>query len=262
MNFKIILGIVFVIIFTLFIYFILYNLNSYKVLGWWNSHIDKIRNEQNKVDHLQDASLSNVKTARKLNRLISESHNQILQEVHTLMESGYYGYPMSKMDDIQRSLTQGSENWSPIWIKFIDSWAGSAKHLPTLTKIVKEIGDDIVLLHVSVFKPGTYLPYHTGISKCVWRYHYGLQIPEGDTYLEIEGVKHKWEAGRGFIWDDTLPHSAWNYTDKIRMVIFADIYRNMPSTYKQLSKLMHKGIQATSHVRHIAKNIESECEVD
>lgn len=256
MNRIFLLVLVGIVVLVLFVrYVIIPSLDGYKIIGWWNRQILQTRNEQNSKYHMCAADTSNVSAARKLNRLIKENHNQILQEVMSLMSRGYTGLPMAEMDEHQHRLTEGRDLWSPIWIKFIDTWAGSAKNVPTLTRIVKEVGDDILLLHVSVFKPGAYLPYHKGISMGVWRYHYGLQIPDGDVGLEIDGYRHDWRNGYGFIWDDTIPHSAWNRSEEPRLVIFADIHRNMGSISKSISKYVHRVIQSTKHIKSIQEKL-------
>jgi hypothetical protein len=247
-----------VIIILLLLAIYIKNCDAYYIINTWNWYMDSVRNQQNKTLNLTDASQSSVVSIKKLNSLIVNHHNQILNEVKTLMNKGYNGVPMNEIDQVQQNLTKGSTKWSPIWVKFIDTWAGTSDQLPTLKKIVQEVGDDILLLHVSVFNPGTKLPYHKGISKSVWRYHYGLEIPEGDVGLEVEGVKHKWQNGVGFIWDDTLAHKAWNLTDQIRLIIFADVFREMNPVYKYLSKLIHRLTQATKHVKSISDRLKRE----
>ena len=124
------------------------------------------------------------------------------------MSSGYTGYPMVHMDKKQEFLTSGKTLWSPIWVKFIETWAGTADSLPILKKIVSKV-DDILLLRVSV------LPLHNGISMGVWRYNYGLSITDVDVGINID---NKWKNRQGFIWDDTVPHSSWNLTNETRFL--------------------------------------------
>lgn len=234
------------------------NIDVYSVMKNWNYMLQKKCDQQNEIDNFVDANYCSLSSIRKLNRLIQENHDQIFFEVQSLLALGYKGFPMSNIDKIQKSLTRGSERWSPIWVKFMDSWAGTASHLPTLQKIIKEVGNDILLLHVSVFNPGTELPYHRGISRGVWRYHYGLQIPEGDLGLEVEGKYYRWREREGFIWDDTLLHRAWNKTDQIRLVIFADVHRQFNPILKFISRKVHSFLQKTKQVKEIKKKLEEQ----
>lgn len=229
---------------------------AYMVINNLNMKIKHIRDEQNVNYHLTSATNSPVKAAALLQKLISESHDQILNEVQSLMSKGYSGYPMANMDKTQNSLTNGDKSWSPIWIKFIDTWAGTSKLLPTLTNIVKTVGDDILLLHVSVFNPRTVLKLHKGISMGVWRYHYGLSIPDGDLGLMVNNVNYRWKNGEGIIWDDTLLHKAWNNTDEFRLVIFADIFRDGPNKSDVMKA--HMKIKEIDDIKRISKVLSNE----
>jgi hypothetical protein len=235
--------------------------NNMRIL---NKKLYNIRNEQNKKYHISNAEDSEIKSVSRLHEKISLNHDKILSEVKSLMSSGYTGYPMAYMDKEQEYLTSGKTLWSPIWVKFIDTWAGTADSLPTLKKIVSEV-DDILLLHVSVFKPGTVLPIHNGISMGVWRYHYGLSIPDGDVGINIDNKYIKWKNREGFIWDDTVPHSAWNLTNETRLVIFADIYREISDTESTSTKITkekivnaHINLQKMKHVKSISSRLKSQ----
>jgi hypothetical protein len=221
-----------------------------------NKEIYHIRNKQNEKYHISDANDSEIKSVRLLNEKITLHHDQILAEVESLMGTGYTGYPMAYIDREQKLLTGGKTLWSPIWVKFIDTWAGTSDSLPTLKKIVSEV-DDILLLHVSVFKPGTVLPVHSGISMGVWRYHYGLKIPKGNLGLNIGGRMITWKEREGFIWDDTISHEAWNLTNEIRLVIFADIYREGAISRNRLVKA-HRDLQETELVKSISIRLANE----
>jgi beta-hydroxylase len=248
-----------VIIICLAIYFFFYTqLNAYIIMKKLNDLIKPERDRQNRKFKLMDANDSQLTSVKILHSQIKLNHDQILKEVKELMAKGYEGLPMAEIDNVQKSFVNGSKNWSPIWVKFIDCWAGTSKHLPTLKRIVKKAGDDVLLLHVSVFKPHTFLPEHRGISYGVLRYHYGLDIPEGDVGLQLEDTKYSWTNREGFLWDDTLNHSAWNNTDNYRLVIFADIHRPLPWHKRIISRRFHKLIQNTKHVNEIQERLRKE----
>lgn len=264
MNIMIITVIIILIIVVIVWYTQIYNKSPeeedpYKAMISLSRDIHHMRNEQNKEYHMSNAKDSKIKSIATLHDKISTNHDQILSEVKALMDSGYTGYPMAHIDKEQAYLTQGKTLWSPIWIKFIDTWAGTADSIPTLKKIVSE-SEDVLLLHVSVFKPGTVLPMHVGISMGVWRYHYGLKIPEGNLGLNVNGQMVKWEEREGFIWDDTLPHEAWNLTDDTRLVIFADVYRETDNTLITKKRLVksHIDLQKMDHVKSIASRLQLE----
>lgn len=91
-----------------------------------------------------------------------------------------------------------------------------------------------VLSPMSVIKP------HVGYTNKVFRYHLGINIPstnvthcgltifypyndiEPDT-LRIDYIN--WVNGKAFRFDDTLKHSAFNHTDKSRVILLLDILK-------------------------------------
>lgn len=231
----------------------------YYIIRKWNEVIESVRNVQNKQMHLQDAETCAHTTIKKLHKSIKNNHDQILTELQTLLQKGYSGLSMSEIDITQKELTNNETFWTPIWVKFLTSWAGTSKYLPTLKKITEELQDEVVLLHVSVMKPGAKLKPHQGISMSVWRYHYGLDVPEGDVCIKIEDQIYKWQNKKGFIWDDTLVHEVWNNTDKPRFIIFADVLREMPNPfYADMNKYIYHLINRLPHTKEIKEMLEKE----
>jgi beta-hydroxylase len=164
---------------------------------------------------------------------------------------------MVDLDEVQRGAFGDETRWKPIWVRFLGDWAGTADRLPTLKKIVAEL-PGVSLLHVSIFYPGTTLSQHRGPARVVHRYHYGLKIPEGDVGLNIDGHEVHWHEREGFVWDDTLPHSAWNHTDSPRIVIFADVFREFSPLTALGSNLMYSLVQRTKHVKEIKQRLAQE----
>lgn len=233
--------------------------NIYHTIDQWNQRVIPIRNEQNLVHDINLPlsmqyvnSTCNLPIAIELNTLITQNHNQILQETLDLLKTGYKGFPMSEIDDVQKKFV-GNNQWSPIWIKFVGQYANTAKYIPTLTNIVKQFGNEIVLLHISVFWPPVSLKKHSGIHMGVYRYHYGLYIPNGDTGMIVNDVYYRWKNGEGVIWDDTLPHTSWNQTNEPRLIIFADLLRNLPNKYE--NEKMYTLIEKSNSVKQIHKKL-------
>jgi len=254
--------------------------NAYEIINWWNHKVKPLRDRQNaEVIYMAQSMRVSCYTQqglrmepcppgliyaeysphagiRDLHACIHAFRKQIHQEVTALVQRGYMGVPMVEMDTAQRSL--GDPRWRPIWVKFLHTWAGTAQYLPTLRHILQLLGRDVLLLHVSVFGPGTQLPEHRGISMGVVRYHYALDIPEGDTGMVIGGKRFKWAKHRGYAFDDTYPHAAWNHTNSPRWVIFADLPRELDFPYNIINSAMHHIIEYTSHVKAIAARLEKE----
>jgi aspartyl/asparaginyl beta-hydroxylase (cupin superfamily) len=237
---------------------------AYKIINIWNLCLLKLRDAQNKNDSwnyeiapgFQYAQVSKHPGIQKLHNLITKNHNNILLEVKNLALSGYTGLPMNEIDSTQgETFKDGAKNWRPIWVKFLSIYAGTANKLPTLKQIVADMGTELILLHVSVFYAGVDLIPHRGITMGHYRYHYGLLIPEGDVALKINNSTYKWKTGEGIQFDDTHWHSAWNRTNTVRLVIFADVERQMPIYMKLINRLILRLIEYTAHIKSVKEKL-------
>lgn len=235
--------------------------DPYYLMEWWNRRIKAECDKQdeftlNGIPSYHDAWDCPNKSAMELHRLIRINHDDILAEVLETMKQ-YSGMPMNEIDSVQGNWLKKEDRWRPIWIRFMGEWAGSADRIPTLKKIVS-LFPDVSILHVSIFYPGTTLLEHRGISRSVYRYHYGLKIPDGDVGLKLDGFDIKWKEKEGFIWDDTLYHSAWNHTLEPRIVIFADIFRELSPINALGSRMIYSILQRTKHVTQIRDRLQQE----
>jgi ornithine lipid ester-linked acyl 2-hydroxylase len=70
--------------------------------------------------------------------------------------------------------------------------------------------------------PDTRIHPHRGYQGQFLRCHLGLDIPEGDCKLEVNGEERPWANGVAMIFDDRLWHAAWNLTDRARVVLLVD----------------------------------------
>ena len=100
------------------------------------------------------------------------------------------------------------------------------KRLPTLSAIIDRyaIKGLAGLSYLSRLKPHTAIASHCGPTNLRLRCHLGLQVPTGDCSLEVDGQIEQWREGRCLVFDDFLPHSAWNNTDAERLVAIVDIW--------------------------------------
>lgn len=60
----------------------------------------------------------------------------------------------------------------------------------------------------------------------VYRVHVGLDCPEGDCALIVDGERREWRTGQAFMFDSArVEHSAHNRTSQCRMIAIVDFYR-------------------------------------
>ena len=85
------------------------------------------------------------------------------------------------------------------------------------------------LLHASwsVFDAGTELPVHNGPNAGCHNILMGVHCPPGSGH-EIEGQPLSLAGGRVILFDDTLPHAAWNRSDEPRVVLHGEMLRRVP----------------------------------
>ncbi len=95
---------------------------------------------------------------------------------------------------------------------------------PQTTRAVEAI-PGMVAAGFSILGARTTLPIHCGLRKDVLRAHLAIDIPE-DSALLIHGEAREWTPGKTFVFDDTLPHAAWNRSERDKVILVVDFLRN------------------------------------
>lgn len=79
-------------------------------------------------------------------------------------------------------------------------------------------------LYFSVLEPGSHIPRHIGITNARLIAHFPLIVPD-DCGFRVGGETRRWEVGKALVFDDMTTHEAWNDSDRIRVVLIADLWR-------------------------------------
>jgi len=224
------------------------------------------------VDGLCLAQKCGISEWMKLDKDLVSSHDQIVHEIKQLWKSGYRGIKQIDLCQIQRLSFPDQQGWTPIWIKLGDVYAQSASQLPTLKRIIERYQNDVLLCFVSVMMPGTKLKPHIGPNMSAVRYHYPLVVPQGNARLLISGMADdsnnnnhncdatahlmEWQERKGFIWDDTIEHAAWNLTNEIRVVLFIDLLRSrMPWHIQIMSRLSMWALERSKYIKGMQEKL-------
>jgi beta-hydroxylase len=79
----------------------------------------------------------------------------------------------------------------------------------------------------SIFEPGKHLAPHHGPYNGVLRLHLGLIVPDTSDAVAIRVGSQlcHWHEGKALVFDDSYEHEAWNRSDRLRVVLFADFVR-------------------------------------
>ncbi len=75
----------------------------------------------------------------------------------------------------------------------------------------------------SVLTPGSHILPHTGVTNARLVGHLALIVPP-DCAIRVGDETRQWEDGRGFVFDDTYEHEAWNLSGETRVVMILDVW--------------------------------------
>jgi aspartate beta-hydroxylase len=78
-------------------------------------------------------------------------------------------------------------------------------------------------IFLSLLKPKTRIPAHTGVSNMRTIVHLPLIVPAGCGF-RVGGETRHWEEGRALMFDDTIEHEAWNDSEDLRAVLIFDVW--------------------------------------
>ncbi|AOB24797.1 aspartyl/asparaginyl beta-hydroxylase domain-containing protein [Bordetella bronchiseptica] len=103
----------------------------------------------------------------------------------------------------------------------------------------------------SILEPGKRIPLHRGPYNGVLRLHLALIVPEPRErcWIEIDGQRHVWQAGRAVVFDDLYPHQVHNDTDGVRAVLFVDFERPCRWPVRWLNRLVLAAAPFSDEIR-------------
>jgi len=76
----------------------------------------------------------------------------------------------------------------------------------------------------SQLRAGAHIRAHTGVVNTRLLCHVPLIVP-GNCRFRVGNEVREWEAGKAWVFDDTIDHEAWNGSDRTRVVLIFDIWR-------------------------------------
>ena len=111
------------------------------------------------------------------------------------------------------------------------SWIKSGRNLSKDFPVSKMVFDKIPAVNfagLSRLGPKSYLHTHLHDNPNSLVCHVGVDIPDGDVGIEVDGHDRLWFHSRQvIIFDDSLPHMAWNRTDQPRTVLHIDFEKEL-----------------------------------
>jgi len=127
---------------------------------------------------------------------------------------------------------------------------------------------------LSILEPHQYITPHFGYYKGFVRYHLGVMIPDDnadqacwlrvnadaadnarrDKSLIDRGEKYYWRNGRGVVFDDTNLHDAANGSDQVRVVLWLDVARKLPSALALYNRALLAALYHEPSIRRFREN--------
>jgi hypothetical protein len=142
---------------------------------------------------------------------------------------------LDKWTEWCESILQDENNgWKVIPIYGFNNWTKESENFKYLKEFITKINEnnEVKLVIISKLESDTVLEPHKGWgshSNFVIRNHYGIEIPE-NCGIWVEGEKKNHIQDEWISFDDSKSHSAYNLSEKNRIVLIMDITRptNIP----------------------------------
>lgn len=109
---------------------------------------------------------------------------------------------------------------------------------------------DLTTAFFSILAPHKRIPEHRGPWRGVLRYHLALRVPEPVSLagITVGGETAQWEEGRSLLFDDGYDHHAWNDSDEVRVVLFADVLRPLSGPAHHLNRTLVRAIGRSPYI--------------
>jgi len=98
----------------------------------------------------------------------------------------------------------------------------------------------------SLLRPGAHIPPHNGLVNTRFICHLPV-IDPGKCRFRVGNETRDWALGKGWAFDDSIEHEAWNGSDKTRVILLFDVWRpELTDEERQLVVSLFETIDAHS----------------
>ena len=96
----------------------------------------------------------------------------------------------------------------------------------------------------SLLKPGAHIPPHNGLVNTRLICHLPVIVP-GKCRFRVGNETRDWVEGKGWAFDDSIEHEAWNGSDRTRVILLFDVWRpELTEEERQLVVSLFEAIDA------------------
>lgn len=121
------------------------------------------------------------------------------------------------------ALTSEAEGYGPDWRTLVlqdHLWdETNAALFPETCALFRKHGVPSCEVFFARQAAGTGIKPHTDNTNFILTAHLGLQVPEGDCWIEVGNERRRWETGQGMVFDTSFVHSTANNADTDRYVL-------------------------------------------
>ncbi len=163
-------------------------------------------------------------------KIIEDNWEIIREEALALYESGH----IAAKDDLPASSFYKNNRWTSFYLKSYNHNIPSAYDLAPKTMALIEQVPSMRLALFACLNPGKKINNHHDPFAFTLRYSLGLSTPNSDdSGLIVNGEDYKWADGQSILFDETYLHSAYNNSDKPRIILMTDIERPLKLVFLQ-----------------------------
>jgi hypothetical protein len=106
--------------------------------------------------------------------------------------------------------------------------AANARHCSATLKLLERVDQPQIRQRgpnamFSLLAPGAHIPPHVGVSNTRLVCHLPLIVPPG-CWFRVGAETREWEAGKAFVFDDTIEHEALNPSAALRVILIVDAW--------------------------------------
>lgn len=76
----------------------------------------------------------------------------------------------------------------------------------------------------SLLRPGAHIPPHNGLVNTRFICHLPVIVP-GNCRFRVGNETRDWVEGKGWAFDDSIEHEAWNESDRTRVILLFEMWR-------------------------------------
>ena len=168
-------------------------------------------------------------------KVIEDNWSDIRDEALVLYENGF----IATKDDLPASSFYKDNRWTSFYLKNYDSDIPSAYDLAPKTMALINQVPSMKLALFACLNPGKEIKNHHDPFAFTLRYSLGLSTPNSDkSGIFIDGEDYKWADGEAILFDETYLHSAYNHSDKPRIILMTDVDR--PLKIKWVQKVYYQ----------------------